>query len=123
MIRCPICHRALSPFGNHPHAPICSDACRREALSLDSLRSLGIPSGVEGRRAGVMEDGPQSPASQPAQFEQFNATHLYCSTCHQSMPTRERLLLTLPSGDLYGYVCARCGTDVGTKTATHDSSK
>ena len=32
------------------------------------------------------------------------------------MPTTERLLLTLPGGDLYGYFCAQCGTDVGTKT-------
>ena len=63
-----------------------------------------------------------APPAEPepeAQFEQFQATHLYCSTCRRSMPTKERLLLTLPSGDLYGYTCAHCGTDVGTKTATN----
>lgn len=101
MIRCPICQRSLSPLGRHPYAPICSEACRQQAL----------------KRAGVEEE-----AEQPsAQFEQFQATHLYCRTCRQSMPTRERLLLALPSGDLYGYVCARCGTDVGTRTTQEKS--
>ena len=52
----------------------------------------------------------------PAQFEQLTATHLYCRACRQSMPTKERLLLTLPTGDLYAYTCAQCGADVGTKT-------
>ena len=99
MIRCPICHRALSPTSASPYAPICSDACRQEAL----------------RRAG---DAPAPEASEPpAQFEQLRATHLYCATCGQSMPTTERLLLTLPTGDLYGYFCAQCGADVGTRTA------
>ena len=101
MIRCPICQRALSPFSSSPYAPICSEACRREAL----------------RRAGYPDQ--EAPAEEPqAQFEQLHATHLYCSTCGQSMPTKERLLLTLPSGDLYGYTCARCGSDVGTKNST-----
>ena len=103
MIRCPICQKSLSPFERHPDAPICSEACRREAL----------------RRAGVPESEPESgeePQEQPEQFEQLTATHLFCSTCGRSMPTRERLLLTLPRGSLYGYTCAHCGTDVGTKT-------
>ena len=34
------------------------------------------------------------------------------------MPTKERLLLMLSSGALYGYTCAQCGSDVGTKTDT-----
>lgn len=104
MIRCPICQRALSPSGNHPHAPICSEACKKEAL----------------RRAGLSEEGsdPAEPAQEPAQFENLTATHLYCPTCRRSMPTREKLLLILPDGgDLYGYTCAQCGTDVGTRTA------
>ena len=103
MIRCPICQRTLSPIGDHPHAPLCSEACRKEAL----------------RRAGVSEpaqESGQDAQGQGAQFEQLSATHLYCPTCGGSMPTKERLLLTLPSGALYGYTCAQCGTDVGTKT-------
>ncbi len=96
MIRCPICQRTLNPVERSPYAPICSEACRKEAL----------------RRAGYADE-PEAPQ---AQFEQLQATHLYCATCRQSMPTKERLLLTLPSGDLYGYSCARCGSDVGTRT-------
>ncbi|MBI2495243.1 MAG: hypothetical protein HYY59_01425 [Candidatus Omnitrophica bacterium] len=102
MIRCPICQRALRPFTNHPYAPICSEACRKEAL-----RRSGYP---------TAEEEPQ------AQFEQLQATHLYCPTCRRSMPTKERLLLTLPSGHLFGYSCAQCGTDVGTKTDTTRAS-
>ena len=33
------------------------------------------------------------------QFEQFQATELYCPKCGQSMPVRQRLLLVLPEGD------------------------
>ncbi len=103
MIRCPICQQSLNPFENHPYAPICSEACRQEAL----------------RRAGISEAeqvAGEDLQGQSPQFEQLTATHLYCPTCHRSMPTREKLLLTLPNGDLYGYTCAQCGADVGTKT-------
>lgn len=31
------------------------------------------------------------------------------------MPVRKRLLLVLPEGDKYEYLCARCGTSVGDK--------
>ena len=99
MIRCPMCQQALNPFTKSPYAPVCSEACRREAL----------------RRAGI---APEEPAETSAQFEQLRATHLYCPRCRRSMPTRERLLLTLPRGELYGYFCAQCGADVGTKTDT-----
>jgi DNA-directed RNA polymerase subunit RPC12/RpoP len=49
------------------------------------------------------------------QFEQFQATELYCPKCGQSMPVRQRLLLVLPEGDKYEYLCVRCGTSVGEK--------
>ena len=103
MIRCPICRRALSPLGDHPYAPICSEACRKEAL-----RRAGIPSPQE-----VPEEAAEG---SEAQFEQLRATHLYCPTCRRSMPTREKLLLIVPGGDLYGYFCTHCGADVGTRT-------
>ena len=103
MIRCPICHKSLNPSSSHPYAPICSDACRREAL-----RRTGIPD-------------PEAPGEESeqeaAQFGQLNATHLYCPTCRRSMPTREKLLLILPTGgELYGYSCSQCGADVGSRT-------
>ncbi|MBW2090556.1 MAG: cytoplasmic protein [Deltaproteobacteria bacterium] len=53
--------------------------------------------------------------NQQSQFNQFEATELFCPTCQRSMPVRKRLLLVLPSGDKYEYLCARCGTSVGDK--------
>ncbi len=47
------------------------------------------------------------------QFKNFNATHLLCSKCNVATPVRERLLLVLPDGELYEYVCSRCGTSLG----------
>jgi hypothetical protein len=47
------------------------------------------------------------------QFERLQATQLYCPKCRQAMPVRERLLLILPEGDKYEYLCVRCGTSVG----------
>ena len=32
------------------------------------------------------------------------------------MPVRERLLLILPDGELYDYLCQGCGGSVGSKT-------
>jgi len=49
-------------------------------------------------------------------FDRFTATLLYCDKCRQAMPVRERLLLFLPDGELYDYVCQSCGNSVGSKT-------
>ncbi len=49
------------------------------------------------------------------QFEKITATHLYCDNCGRSMPVREKLLLVLPEGNLYDYLCAQCGGSVGTR--------
>jgi hypothetical protein len=50
------------------------------------------------------------------QFDQFRASLLYCNRCEQAMPVRERLLLVLPDGDFYEYLCQGCGGSVGSKT-------
>ncbi len=50
-------------------------------------------------------------------FEEFTAAELYCPRCQRATPVRERLLLVLPDGELYEYLCARCGCLVGEKTA------
>jgi hypothetical protein len=50
------------------------------------------------------------------QFDQLQASHLYCTRCQRAMPVRERLLLILPDGDLYDYLCQGCGSSVGSKT-------
>jgi len=49
------------------------------------------------------------------QYDDFQATYLYCNTCGGSMPVRERLLLILPDGNLFEYICVKCGSVVGDK--------
>lgn len=49
------------------------------------------------------------------QFEKITATHLFCDNCGMSMPVSEKLLLVLPDGNLYDYICAGCGKSVGTR--------
>jgi DNA-directed RNA polymerase subunit RPC12/RpoP len=55
-------------------------------------------------------DGMRKPS-----FEQFEATSLYCSKCKAAVPVRKRLLLVLPEGEEYEYLCAYCSSSVGTK--------
>lgn len=52
----------------------------------------------------------------PQQFKEFSATELYCPKCKQAQPVRERLLLVLPTGDVYDYACKVCGESVGRKS-------
>jgi len=58
---------------------------------------------------------PVRKKNRPAQYDQFEATELYCPRCRQAMPVRKRLLLVLPEGDKYEYLCAACLTPVGDK--------
>ncbi len=51
--------------------------------------------------------------SAPGQFEQFKATSLYCPKCQKAQPVRERLLLILPDGELFEYVCQACWAQLG----------
>ncbi len=57
----------------------------------------------------------QRPHSRPAMFKEFDATELYCPKCQQAVPVRKRLLLVIPEGDKYEYLCGNCSTSVGTK--------
>ncbi len=47
--------------------------------------------------------------SDPGQFEELQASALFCARCQAARPVRERLLLVLPDGELYEYLCAACG--------------
>jgi hypothetical protein len=49
-------------------------------------------------------------------FRDFQAASLYCPRCRRATPAREKLLLVLPGGNKYDYVCAECGSAVGGKT-------
>jgi hypothetical protein len=53
--------------------------------------------------------------NRPDVYKEFDATELYCPNCKQSVPVRKRLLLVLPEGDKYEYLCAHCLETVGTK--------
>lgn len=48
-------------------------------------------------------------------YGEFEATSLYCPRCKEAVPVRKKLLLILPEGDEYEYLCARCGSSVGMK--------
>ena len=48
-------------------------------------------------------------------YKEFDATELYCSRCKRSVPVRKRLLIVVPEGDKYEYLCAFCSNSVGTK--------
>lgn len=59
---------------------------------------------------------PPAPPGNAKQFESLRASLLFCPKCQTATPARERLLLVLPSGNLYEYLCAHCGTSTGSKT-------
>ncbi len=62
-----------------------------------------------------------SPFSKPstpkadAGYGQFEASALFCSRCRRAVPVRKRMLLVLPDGDKYEYLCAYCSNSLGTK--------
>ncbi len=49
-------------------------------------------------------------------FGEFEATTLFCAKCRRATPARKRLLLVLPTGNKYDYLCSECGNPVGGKT-------
>ncbi|GJL56974.1 MAG: hypothetical protein NPIRA02_41060 [Nitrospirales bacterium] len=69
-----------------------------------------IPPGMRMRRPTSQPPSPQE------QFGALRASLLYCPKCKSATPARERLLLVLPSGNLYEYLCSECGTTTGEKT-------
>jgi len=48
-------------------------------------------------------------------FEEFEATSLYCPRCKAAVPVRKKLLLVLPEGEEYEYLCVYCSFSVGMK--------
>jgi hypothetical protein len=48
-------------------------------------------------------------------FGSLEATELYCPRCRRPQPVRQRLLLVVPEGDKYEYLCAACGESLGIK--------
>ena len=57
----------------------------------------------------------QTESSTVNAYKEFDAMELYCPRCKQAVPVRKRLLLVLPEGDKYEYLCSFCSATVGTK--------
>jgi hypothetical protein len=53
------------------------------------------------------------PNRRPA-FERLEASLLACPQCRVAVKPRKRLLLVLPEGDKYEYLCPTCGSTCGT---------
>ena len=63
--------------------------------------------------------GVPTPRRDPRrQYEDFGATELFCPKCRMATPVRKKLLLVLPTGDKYDYVCSQCGESVGSQMDT-----
>ena len=56
-------------------------------------------------------------AGESGSFKDLKASELYCPQCKCAMPVKQRLLLVLPTGEKYDYVCTGCGNSLGTKTS------
>jgi len=54
-------------------------------------------------------------ARQEENFNELEATQLYCGECREAVPVTKHLLLVLPEGDKYEYRCQYCGAKVGDK--------
>jgi len=52
------------------------------------------------------------------QFGAFTASELYCPKCKRAQPVREKLLLVLPSGELYEFLCTGCGSSLANRTVS-----
>ena len=63
----------------------------------------------------TMPTGSRQQTNQTRMFKDFDATELYCPKCKQAVPVRKRLLLVLPEGDKYEYLCSFCSESVGSK--------
>lgn len=56
-----------------------------------------------------------TPPDQQKDFEDFEASQLFCPTCKRAMPVRKRLLLVLLDKEIFEYTCAQCGSAVRKK--------
>lgn len=63
----------------------------------------------------------QNQANQANQYRDFKASELYCPKCKKSMPVREKMLLVVPGGDVFDYVCVKCGTSLGVRNTAPGS--
>lgn len=60
-------------------------------------------------------EGNRNDEDSKGMYKEFDATELYCPNCKSAVPVRKRLLLVLPEGDKYEYLCAYCAASLGSK--------
>ncbi|MCX5868441.1 MAG: cytoplasmic protein [Proteobacteria bacterium] len=48
-------------------------------------------------------------------FQGLEASSLFCPKCRKAVPVRKRLLLILPEGEKFDYVCSFCSSPIGSK--------
>ncbi len=53
--------------------------------------------------------------AQRPSFENLEASLLYCPQCRKAMPVRKKLLLILPEGNKFEYLCTTCLSTCGEK--------
>jgi len=61
------------------------------------------------------QSGGPPHAEERASYGEFEASELYCPRCRRAVPVRRRILLALPEGDKYEYLCTFCSESLGTK--------
>jgi hypothetical protein len=67
-----------------------------------------------GRNRYVPVRDPAGP-DREKQFDQLEASSLFCPKCKTAVPVRKRLLLVLPEGERYEYLCVHCSASLGRK--------
>ncbi len=58
----------------------------------------------------------------PDFYDEFEASELFCSKCQKATPVRKKLLIVLPTGNKFEYLCSLCGNSVGSKMDDDTSS-
>jgi len=131
---CGGCVTGKAPTRRNPLSttqPIIRDVCARnvaprssvsvEYFSMSSPPNRPVPPNWPPRSVRPRPASASGRAQSSDQYDSFNASLLYCGTCRQATPTRQRLLLVLPTGNLYEYLCAQCGSSTGSKTENASS--
>ena len=63
------------------------------------------------------------PSQRRPAFDRLEATLLACPKCKRAVKVRKRLLLILPEGDKYEYLCPDCGSTCGTTIQADPSAR
>ena len=64
-----------------------------------------------------------APGRPRPQYRDMEASMLFCPKCNKAVPVRKNLLLVLPEGEKYDYVCAICSSPVGSKIEKEDQTR